>query len=742
VTSTNDIKIYPYRFSSDIQTQLHDIHYIKERWPIVYILVNDKTNEAYIGETTDLYTRLDAHLKDDKKKEMTSLYLIISPRFNKSIGLDIESDLIRYMDGDGIYKLTNGNGGITNRNYYEREKSYQKLFEDVWSELRSKGIVKNSIKKITNSDLFRYSPYKDLNDDQIAALLEIINSLLNREIKTTIVEGGAGTGKTILAIFLFKLLHSDIEDFNFQGFGKYKDELEKAVRSLKLKYSNPTMALVIPMASFRKTVEKVFKHIKGLSKDMVIAPAMVTEKKYDIILADESHRLRRRAVLGSYFGTFDRCCSVLNMDKHTSNELNWLMVQSDKLILLYDEEQSIKPADIRKAFFDKLKNTSGTVVQPLNLQLRIKGGNDYVEYVRKLLSCVFKPGDKIYKAKEYSFLLFDSIEHMIAEIKLRDEQYGLSRLAAGYSWKWVTKKKKRKKKNGEEREESTPSFDISIENVRLKWNSVMGDWINKSYAINEVGCIHTTQGYDLNYAAIIFGNEISYDKKNNKLIIRKENYHDRNGKIGLETPEELNEYIHRIYSTLLKRGIRGTYVYACDPDLREYFAEHIEKAESKSVTPLISSEKAPPFENAVRFYDINAAAGNFSDQKQAGDYKWIQIPAHIEANEKLFACRVIGESMNKIIPNGSICLFTHDEGGSRNGRVVLVRHANIQDKDFGYGFTVKEYRSKKKVEDGRWAHEIITLHPRSTDDAFQDIIITHDELNDLKVIGIFKCVIY
>lgn len=742
MTRANDIKIYPFRFPCDIQTEFHSIHYVKERWPIVYILVNENTNEAYVGETTDLYTRLDAHLKDNKKKGMTHLYLIISPRFHKSYGLDIESDLIKCIDGDGIYEMINGNKGITNRNYYDREKSYQQLFEDVWNELRSIGIVKNSLKKITNSELFLYSPYKDLNEDQIAALLRCINSLLNGQTRTIVVEGGAGTGKTILAIFLFKLLYSDIEEIYFQGFGKYKDELEIAIRALKLRYPKVEAALMIPVRPFRETIEKVFDHIKYLNKDMVIAPAAVTRKKYDIILVDESHRLRRRAILGNYYGTFDACCSVLGLDKNISNELEWVMMQTGKLVLLYDQEQSIKPADIRKRVFDKLKEMPDTVVQPLKFQLRIRGGNRYVEYVRKLLNCELKPEDRVYQSKEYSFLMFDSIEHMIEEIKLRDEQYGLARLVAGYSWEWVTKKKKKRVEKEKQEKDLLPLFDISIENVRLKWNSVLSDWINKPYAINEVGCIHTTQGYDLNYAGVILGNEISYDKKNDKLVIRKENYHDRNGKIGLEDPDELADYIYRIYNTLLKRGIRGTYVYVCDPDLREYFAKHIEKAAPKVAAPLISSEKDAPFENAVKFFDIKAAAGNFSDPRQGEEYKWIQLPPYIKANTKLFACRVVGESMNKIIKNGSICLFTQDEGGSRNGKIVLVRHANIQDNDLGYGFTVKEYMSKKRIRDSQWGHEIILLRPKSTDPAFQDIIITYDELEDLKVVGIFKGVIY
>jgi DUF2075 family protein len=64
------------------------------------------------------------------------------------------------------------------------------------------------------------------------------------------------------------------------------------------------------------------------------------------------------------------------------------------------------------------------------------------------------------------------------------------------------------------------TFDIVIGDVKLKWNSVSDDWINTENSVNEVGCIHTTQGYDLNYTGIIFGNEISYDKLNNQIIIQ------------------------------------------------------------------------------------------------------------------------------------------------------------------------------------------------------------------------------
>jgi hypothetical protein len=119
------------------------------------------------------------------------------------------------------------------------------------------------------------------------------------------------------------------------------------------------------------------------------------------------------------------------------------------------------------------------------------------------------------------------------------------------------------------------SFDIEIDDIKLVWNSTTQDWVNSKNAINEVGCIHTVQGYDLNYVGVIIGPELSYDKINNKLIIDSKKYMDMNGGRSIESPEELERYIINIYKTLLTRGILGTYIYAVDKDLAKYLQDNI-----------------------------------------------------------------------------------------------------------------------------------------------------------------------
>lgn len=721
-----------FDFNERLITEFRNLHYAKDFWPIVYILSDGSIGEAYIGETTDAYARMNSHLSNNAKNKLSNVHLITSEKFNKSATLDIESNLIRYIAADGQFKLINGNIGLANHNYYQKKEVYWEIFVSIWNKLRNEGISKHSIEYIDNSNLFKYSPYKCLSSEQRQGLKVIMKSLLLDQVSTIVVEGGAGTGKTILAIFLFKLLNSKLDDFNLNEFGEDEAEFINLIQELKQKFPKPSMALVIPMSSFRNTVSKVFKNIKGLSPKMVVGPAEIANDKYDIIVVDESHRLRRRINLGAYFGSFDKACEKLALDKHSCSELDWITMQSMKAILFYDDRQSIKPSDAKKEDFDKLKSEKTTKIEYLKSQFRVKGGNSYVDYIDKLLNCSLPSNTKVYDDKEYEFVLFESIGDLVNEIKKRDDEHRLARLIAGYSWPWISQKDQTK-------------FDICIGDTQLKWNGTSNDWINSPNAVSEVGCIHTTQGYDLNYAGIIFGNEITYNKKNKQIEIIKECYFDKNGKNSITDPNQLKSYIINIYKTVMLRGIKGTYIYVCNEALREYFKEHIALFGNKKSVKILPKHDVVPFSNAAPVYDFTAAAGGFSELQivnlDNNELSWVEIPTNLKNKEELFACIIKGESMNKIIPNGSICLFRKYTGGSRNGKIVLVESLNIQDPDFGAGYSVKEYHSVKNLTVDTWRHNSIVLKPLSNNPEFQDIVLRKDEVNSLKVIGVFEMVL-
>lgn len=722
------VKINHYDFENSLFEDFSTNHFAKDLWPLVYILSDGNTKTAYVGETTDAYSRMATHLKHKTKSKLTSVHLITSEKFNKSATLDIESNLIKYMSGDNKFTLLNGNLGLANHNYYQKKEVYWDIFNTIWNQLRAEGISKHSIEHIDNSDLFKYSPYKSLTKEQSQGLFQILYSLATRKYDNTIVEGGAGTGKTILAIFLFKMLSSQLEDFSFKEFGAEENTYLDLVNQIKKVLPNPKMALVVPMSSFRTTLKKVFKNIKGLSASMVIGPAQVSKEKYDLLVVDESHRLRRRVNLGAYFGAFDKACLALNLDKHNASELDWVTMQSKHTVLFYDEGQSIKPSDAKKEQFDLIKRDKNTSTLKLKSQFRVKGGNAYVQYIDSLLHDKLKVDSSKFNSKEYEFTMFDSLETMIEQIKLCDKESGLSRLIAGYSWEWKSNKDKN-------------AFDIKIDDTQLKWNSTSNDWINSDGAINEVGCIHTTQGYDLNYSGIIFGNEISFNPETKEIIVKEENYFDKNGKQSIKDHKELKAFILNIYKTIMLRGIKGTYIYVCDPLLKAHFESFVPKYKTNQaeIKTLFKTENIKPFENSIPLYSLKVAAGEFGELQQVEDVEWLNIPEKIKPSKELFACKVIGESMNKVIPNGAICLFRKYSGGSRNGQIVLVENTNMHDSDFGSCYTVKEYESKK--DEGGWKHQSVILKPLSTDSSYENMVLEDQDLTTFKVIGTFECVL-
>lgn len=340
------------------------------------------------------------------------------------------------------------------------------------------------------------------------------------------------------------------------------------------------------------------------------------------------------------------------------------------------------------------------------------------------------PATEKFKSRNYEFLIFDRISDLVSEIQRKNQDYGLARLVAGYAWPWDSRKDPAK-------------YDIEIDDVRLRWNRTNDDWINILGAEMEVGCIHTTQGYDLNYTGVIFGHEIGYDKRLDQIVIYKDNYYDKTGKLGIDDPEELKQYILNIYRTIMLRGIKGTFVYACDSDLRDYLKQHIPVFRNDAAVIDFPKpvETKIPYVNSVPLYDLQAAAGSFSDFQHVEHENWVVMPENIHIQKDMFACRVVGESMNRVIPDGAICLFRFSPGGSRNGKIVLVECADIQDGDGGSRYTVKEYQSIKTTTDEEWEHRRIFLKPRSYNSDIAILELNADDEHRYRVVGEFLRVI-
>jgi DUF2075 family protein len=192
--------------------------------------------------------------------------------------------------------------------------------------------------------------------------------------------------------------------------------------------------------------------------------------------------------------------------------------------------------------------------------MRVNGGQDYIEFVNKLFS---EAPEQSSGFGSYDLRFFESFAELQLEIQKKNADHGLARLLAGFAWPWNSKDDKL-------------AHDIEIEGQKLFWNRTATDWVNSKTSAEEVGSIHTIQGYDLNYAGVIIGPDLGFNAETKEITFNRDNYFDVKGRennkqLGIEfSDDDIRQYVLNIYRVLMTRGIKGTYVYVFDPALRQH----------------------------------------------------------------------------------------------------------------------------------------------------------------------------
>ena len=352
---------------------------------------------------------------------------------------------------------------------------------------------------------------------------------------------------------------------------------------------------------------------------------------------------------------------------------------------------------------------------------------------------------------DYEFRVFDDPNALYREIVERNQANNKARLVAGYCWDW------KGKKDPSIRDVAIPEHDFA-----MRWNlgSDGGLWIVKPESVSEIGCIHTCQGLELEYVGVIIGPDLVVRDDRVQTDGNKRSSQDSSikgyKKMLKQDPDRARVTADRIikntYRTLMTRGQKGCFLYCVDPETNEYFKA---LAGGSSVLPERKSEPYPgltlhilppaevrPFKNSVPVFDLAVAAGyDFSQEQQVEDHAWVELPDSFRPQPGHFVTRVVGESMNRRIPNGSWCLFKANPGGSRQGKVVIVQHRDIQDPETGTQCTVKVYTSEKTSSEDGWRHERITLRPDSSREGYRPIVLKPDAATELRVIGEFVAVL-
>lgn len=525
-----------------------------------------------------------------------------------------------------------------------------------------------------------------------------------------IVEGGPGTGKSVVAINLLVALT------NREMLVQYvsKNAAPRAVYAAKL------------AGTMTKT--KINNLFKGSGS------YIESENNFfDVLVVDEAHRMNEKSGLYQNMG---------------DNQIKEVIAASKCSIFFIDENQRVTLKDVgSKEEIERFAAHHGAVVHSLELksQFRCNGSDGYLSWLDNSLQ-IRETANATLDGVDYDFRVFNSPNELRDAIFQKNTMHNKARLVAGYCWQWKSKK-------------NPKAMDIVIEehDFEAKWN-LMEDgslWIMGRDSVHQVGCIHTCQGLEVGYIGVIIGSDLIVRDGE---IVTDGNKRARGDKSisgfksrlkshRISALKEADVIIKNTYRTLMTRGQKGCYIYCDDKETGEYFRKLIENA--KREEQLVIGEMYPglnlkilpeklvkPFVNAVPLYDLKVAAGGFSEYQQAGGFDWVELPEPFTPKQGYFVVQVVGESMNKKIPNGSWCLFRADTAGSRNGKVVLVQHRSIQDGEMSGHYTVKMYNSEKNEDDaGIWRHSRITLSPNTTAYGYKDIVLVDDAATELAVIG-------
>jgi DUF2075 family protein len=389
------------------------------------------------------------------------------------------------------------------------------------------------------SGLMKGKPEFILIDDQKAIFESALAAASQATIeapKVLIIEGGPGTGKTVLAINLLVRLTA------LSLLSKYvsKNAAPRKVYESKL------------IGTVKRTHFSNFFSGSGAFID-------TEPNTYDALIIDEAHRLNEKSGLYGNLG---------------ENQIKELIDSSKCSIFFIDEDQRVTLSDIgSKQAIRSFAKAKGATVEEyvLSSQFRCSGSDGYVAWLDDVLE-IRPTAHPVLDTSDYEFKVFDSPQAMHAAIEQKNHG-NKARVVAGYCWPWLSKK-------------DSKASDIVIgDNYTRQWNLDQDGslWIIAENSIEQVGCIHTCQGLEVDYIGVIIGPDLVV--RNGQVVTspHDRDKHDKSirgwKKLMKEQPalaqQETDLIIKNTYRTLMTRGMKGCFLYCTDPETAQYFASRL-----------------------------------------------------------------------------------------------------------------------------------------------------------------------
>lgn len=613
-----------------------------------------------------------------------------TPLFSKD---DFEP-ICRYLS----QRLSQGHGAeVMDRIQSSRFRASKKLMEHVAGIIRQK------------------PEYVLLDEQQVVydqVRLAAVRARGSAKKRIIIVKGGPGTGKSVIAINLMADL--------------YKKEFQTH-------YATGSRA-------FTETLRKVIGSRGASQIKYFNSYATAGPDELDVLILDEAHRIRETSA--SRFTPKSKRTGLPQIDE--------LLNAAKVTVFFIDDHQVVRPGEIgsTRYLYEAAKQRNCEVEEyELEAQFRCAGSDAFVNWINNTLG-IKRTANVLWEGDDrFEFKIFDSAEELDSAIRQKAADGAKARLTAGFCWPW-----------SDPRADGTLEDDVKIGDFKRPWDAKPDAtrlapgipkaslWAHDPNGINQVGCVYTAQGFEFDYVGVIIGKDLYYDWPINDWKGRPEHSADNVVRRGRERFVDL---VKNTYRVLLTRGLKGCYVYFVDEETRRFFASRMELPQptpAMSTAPerglIIETDlgRSFQFKTHLPVLSLAAAAGSFSRDQSVEPLGWTKVNEKFRLAEDMFVARVVGQSMEPTIPDGSYCIFRWNPKGSRNGKVVLVESRLVSDPETSGKYTVKRYHSEVELfDDGTWRHKRITLTPDNT--AFDPIELQDVDGDAFRVVAEFISVL-
>ena len=479
-------------------------------------------NETVQLEDIGLYPCAFLHnyeLKEDDPicSDMYQEYIKEAPMFGANDFMKLRSFIKKYIlegdDRETLYKIENGR-------------------------IRPSKRLQDSLAKILqgNKEFNMIDEQKLIYED---AIRMAIDTLAANDKNVLVVQGGPGTGKSVLAINLLVNLTN-----------------ENMVCSYVTKNAAPRNVYATKLSGdFRKT--RINNLFKGSGSFVESA-----ENEFDVLVVDEAHRLNAKSGMFQNLG---------------ENQIKEIIHASKFSIFFIDESQKVTLKDIGSvAEIQKYIEQAGeeSEIMELESQFRCNGSDGYIAWLDDVLD-IRKTANSDGFDLDYDIKICDTPNEVRDIIFEKNKINNKARILAGYCWDWI--------KDGKNKSDV---FDITIPeyDFAMSWN--LGNsqtWAIDAESVNEIGCIHTAQGLEFDYVGVIIGNDLRYE--NGKIItdVTERAKTDQSIKGIYKMAQQdfdkavkvADEIIKNTYRTLMTRGQKGCYIYCTDKNLAEYLKSRL-----------------------------------------------------------------------------------------------------------------------------------------------------------------------